>query len=168
MVWGGGNTHAKIMLIGEAPGKEESEQGKPFVGRAGKKLRGILSGFLDLDKDIYITNTVLCRPPDNRNPSIDEQNTCFPHIETQIRIIRPRLVMTAGRVSSDWFSRFVHLTYIVYQMQEWKLDDMYALWLPLYHPSYLLRGGGVQHKHYSRVKEDFELAKFIWEDKQNG
>ena len=139
IVWGDGNLNAKIFLTGEAPGRDESISGKPFVGRAGKKLRSILSKFINLEKDIFITNTALCRPPDNRKPTLAEQEACFPHIETMFFLIRPKLVITAGRISSDWLSRILHKEYEIYKIQEVKWNDLWFLWLPMYHPSYLLR-----------------------------
>ena len=139
IVWHDGSPSAKIMIVGEAPGKEEAETGKPFVGRAGKKLRSILKDFVDLKKDVFITNTVLCRPPDNRNPEISEQDACFPHLEAMFFTIKPRLVMTVGRVSSDWLLRVIHKEYNIYEMKEVTWGGHWFLWLPLYHPSYLLR-----------------------------
>lgn len=139
IVWGTGNPASKIILMGEAPGKDESISGKPFVGRSGKKLRDILSDYLDLEKDTWVSNTVLCRPPDNRNPKPQEQEACFPHLESTFFIIKPKLVLTVGRVPSDWLSRIVNQSYNIYKMQEAKWCDLWFLWLPLYHPSYLIR-----------------------------
>ena len=138
-VWGDGPSNAKIVLIGEAPGADEAVQGKPFVGRSGKLLRQILSKFFNLEEQIYIINTVKCRPPENRAPTIEEQNKCFPYAFSQIYTIRPKVILTAGKVSSDWFSRMVKLPYEIYQPQVVELDDLKILWLPLYHPAYLLR-----------------------------
>lgn len=139
IVWRDGNLDAKIMLLGEAPGAAEEASGKPFVGRAGKKLRAILSKFIDLEKDIFISNTTLCRPPDNRKPTLEEQAICFPHIEAMFFLIKPKLVITAGRISSDWLSQILHKEYEIYKMQEVRWNDLWFLWLPMYHPSYLLR-----------------------------
>jgi len=139
IVWGDGNPASNILLIGEAPGEEEAIQGKPFVGKSGQLLRSILSEFIDLKRDLFITNTVLCRPPENRNPSLEEQQACFQHISAIFHIIKPKLVITAGRISSDWLSRIIHKDYKIYELQEAEWDDIWFLWLPLYHPSYLLR-----------------------------
>ena len=136
----GGNPNAKIMLIGEAPGKEEAIQGEPFIGRAGKKLRNILSSqSIDANTDLFIVNTVLCRPPENRNPTKEEQKACFPYIKGMFFIVKPKLVITAGRVASDWLSRAINQEYKIYDMQEATWNDYSFYWLPMYHPSYLLR-----------------------------
>lgn len=129
--WRGSHV-AKIMLIGEALGATEQERGKPFVGRSGKLLDKLLlkSGF-DIENDIYITNLVKCRPPDNRNPFFDEIKACQPFLLEEIKVVKPKLIITLGRVPGDWFANG----------REWEWNTLYKerRWLPMYHPSYLLR-----------------------------
>ncbi len=84
---GEGSINAKLMLVGEAPGRNEDKQGRPFVGSAGKLLDQVLSDAGIVREDVYITNIVKCRPPNNREPLDDEINTCMPYLERQIRII---------------------------------------------------------------------------------
>ena len=139
IVWGEGSLKSRIMLFGEAPGQTEAEQGRPFIGRSGQLLRDILSEFVNIEKDVFITNTVLCRPPENRAPTLEEQEACWPHLDTTLHLIKPKLIITAGRTSSDWLSRITHQDYKIYEMQESQYDGLWFLWLPLYHPSYLLR-----------------------------
>lgn len=127
-----GNPKSKIMIIGEGPGATEDEKGIPFVGRSGKLLdKMLIEIFLDIEEDIYISNIVKCRPPNNRNPFFDEIQKCQDYILNEIILIKPRLIITLGRVPGDWFARYKE--YNIYTFYERKL------WLPMYHPSYLLR-----------------------------
>ena len=127
-----GNQKAKIMLIGEAPGETEQNEGIPFVGRSGKLLDSLLEkAGLDIYEDIYITNIVKDRPPDNRKPFYDEIVRCAPFLLHEIEIIQPKLIITLGKSSGDWFNQY----------KEYEINHYYEdkKWLPLYHPSYLLR-----------------------------
>jgi DNA polymerase len=99
---GEGAFNKKIMIIGEAPGRQEAKTGKPFQGKAGELLNRVLEGAgLERD-DFFITNIVKHRPPENRNPSKEEIITCFPFIEKQINNLRPGLIVTLGKVSSQF------------------------------------------------------------------
>ncbi|MCD6222958.1 MAG: uracil-DNA glycosylase [Thermoplasmata archaeon] len=99
-VAGEGNENARIMMIGEAPGKKEDEQGRPFVGKAGQLLNEILHENGIERESIYITNIVKCRPPNNRDPLPDEIKACSPYLEMQIEIIKPEIIATLGRFST--------------------------------------------------------------------
>ena len=99
-VYGEGNSHAKLMLIGEAPGADENVTGKPFVGRAGKLLTKMLAAIQLKREDVYITNVVKCRPPNNRNPLPNEVSACSPYLEEQISIIKPQLILLLGKVAA--------------------------------------------------------------------
>ncbi|HAJ05939.1 MAG TPA: uracil-DNA glycosylase [Chloroflexi bacterium] len=101
---GFGNMNADIMLIGEGPGYHEDEQGLPFVGRSGKLLDDLLYS-IDLSRDdVYITNVVKCRPPDNRDPKSDEIESCRTYLDKQINLIDPKVIVTLGRFSmARWF-----------------------------------------------------------------
>ena len=101
VVFGYGNPKAKIMFIGEGPGENEDLQGMPFVGRSGKLLDKYLTAIdLDREKDIFITNIVKCRPPENRNPSKDEMEACIPYLQNQFLLIKPKIIVCLGRVAS--------------------------------------------------------------------
>jgi DNA polymerase len=133
-----GNPKAKLMIIGEGPGRYEDESGIPFVGRAGKLLDKILeSANIDRKKDTYICNMVKCRPPQNRVPEKAEMAACRHYLEAQIQFVNPKLILLAGatavagmlevkdpisRIRGKWFS--------------WKNG---AKVMPIFHPSYLLR-----------------------------
>lgn len=100
-VYGVGNPNADLMFVGEAPGKNEDEQGEPFVGRAGQLLDKILAA-IDLTRDqIYIANILKCRPPGNRDPLPDEMKLCFPYLEEQVRLIQPKLICALGRIAAQ-------------------------------------------------------------------
>ncbi len=100
VVFGVGARDARVMLIGEGPGEQEDLQGEPFVGKAGQLLDKMLFAVdLDRHKNIYITNIVKCRPPMNRDPQDDEQVSCIGYLREQTRLIRPKIIVTLGRIA---------------------------------------------------------------------
>lgn len=103
LVFGDGNPDAQIVFIGEAPGKNEDEQGKPFVGSAGKFLNEMLTMIGFKREDVYITNIVKYRPPNNRDPLPEEKQSFLPFLEAQLEVIKPKLVVTLGRHSLNCF-----------------------------------------------------------------
>ena len=100
---GEGNPHAKIMFIGEGPGYHEDKQGRPFVGPAGQFLDELLASINLKRADVFITNVVKCRPPENRDPTPVEIETCHPYLEQQIAAIKPKVIVTLGRHSMAQF-----------------------------------------------------------------
>ena len=100
-VFGEGNPEAQIVVIGEAPGAEEDAQGRPFVGRSGKLLDKILEAVGFSRKSVFICNIIKCRPPENRNPNIDEIESCMPWLKTQLQLIKPRILLLLGRVAAN-------------------------------------------------------------------
>ena len=135
-VFGEGPEGANAMIVGEAPGAKEDQQGKPFVGRSGNKLIEVLAS-VDIARDhVFITNIVKGRPPDNRNPHQDEIDSCFPYLEAQIATINPKIIVTLGNVATqNILDTEAGITSIRGEIQEWRGIDV----LPMYHPSYLLR-----------------------------
>eukprot|EP00188_Purpureofilum_apyrenoidigerum_P002356 Plantae.Rhodophyta-Purpureofilum_apyrenoidigerum.ctg2452.p1 GENE.Plantae.Rhodophyta-Purpureofilum_apyrenoidigerum.ctg2452~~Plantae.Rhodophyta-Purpureofilum_apyrenoidigerum.ctg2452.p1 ORF type:complete len:263 (+),score=38.66 Plantae.Rhodophyta-Purpureofilum_apyrenoidigerum.ctg2452:774-1562(+) len=133
-----GNTRAKLMIIGEGPGEREDIERTPFVGRSGKLLDSILRAVdIDPENDVYITNTVKRRPPNNRDPTTEEIKYYFPFLEEEVRLVDPKLIVLAGKVAlvsvlPDIDGRItkVHGTW----HERWGRPVM-----PVYHPSYLLR-----------------------------
>ena len=103
LVFGTGNPHAEIVFIGEAPGKNEDEQGEPFVGAAGKFLNEMLEMIKLTRSDVYITNIVKYRPPGNRDPFPEEKLAFLPYLKSQLGIINPLLIVTLGRHSLNCF-----------------------------------------------------------------
>jgi uracil-DNA glycosylase len=127
-----GNKEAKIILIGEAPGATEQEMGLPFVGRSGRLLdRLLIKSGLDPQNDVFISNIVKCRPTDNRKPFYDEILKCCSFLLREIELVKPSLIITLGKTSGDWFNN-----YKAYDINKYYKEKK---WLPLYHPSYLLR-----------------------------
>lgn len=99
-VYGVGNPHAKIVFIGEGPGREEDLKGEPFVGQAGKLLDKILAAIKFDRSQVYIANIVKCRPPENRPPQPDEMEACFPYLLEQLRLIKPKLICALGKTAA--------------------------------------------------------------------
>mgnify|MGYP003220857076 FL=1 len=102
VVFGSGNPQAEVLFIGEAPGRNEDEQGLPFVGRSGKLLDQYLTAVdLSREKNVFIANIVKCRPPENRDPLPEEWDACLPWLREQFRIIRPKIVVCLGRIAAQ-------------------------------------------------------------------
>ncbi|HET9912988.1 MAG TPA: uracil-DNA glycosylase [Anaerolineales bacterium] len=129
---GEGPTHAEIMLIGEGPGFHENEQGRPFVGAAGKFLDQLLEQAGVTRADVWITNVVKCRPPGNRDPLPDEIEICTSnYLQHQIKLVNPSIVVTLGRFSMGLFFKGAKITQIHGQMR--KVDDRFVI--AMYHPA---------------------------------
>ena len=126
-----GSTEAAVFFIGEALGEQEQKEGLPFVGRSGKLLSKIIETVGINEQNYFISNLVKCRPPDNRKPFYDEIVTCSPYLMEEIRCIKPKLIVTLGRSSGDWFANYKEYKINVYVPER--------RWLPIWHPSYLLR-----------------------------
>jgi uracil-DNA glycosylase family 4 len=137
VVFGEGNPNSKIMFIGEAPGREEDLQGRPFVGRSGELLTKIIENILNIKREeIYISNIVKCRPPQNRDPEIDEVESCIPYLIKQIDIIKPNLIVTLGRIAFKYLlNSEISITQARGKLYNFKGIKV----IPTYHPSYLLR-----------------------------
>ncbi|MDI6732052.1 MAG: uracil-DNA glycosylase [Candidatus Margulisbacteria bacterium] len=139
VVFGSGSVPCSLMLIGEAPGAEEDLQGEPFVGRAGQLLTKILESInIKRPDDIYIANTVKCRPPENRAPLASEQEACRPYLEAQIRLVRPKIILLAGAPAvKAVLKKDEPMTSI--RGKWFKLPGTDIDVFPIFHPAYLLR-----------------------------
>jgi len=140
LVFGDGSPDAQIVFIGEAPGKNEDEQGLPFVGAAGKFLNEMLSGIGLTRKDVYITNIVKYRPPDNRDPYPDEKMAFLPFLRSQLEVIKPKLVVTLGRHSMDSLLPGLQISKCHGQPKRYKGQ----VYLPLFHPAAALYNGAMR------------------------
>ena len=131
-----GDPHADIMFIGEGPGREEDEQGVPFVGMAGRLFNDLLEE-AGLDrKSVYICNIVKCRPPQNRNPFPDEAEACLPYLRAQIALVRPNVIVCLGRIAA----RYVYDRDIQISRQRGTIKKAGIFYvIPTYHPAALLR-----------------------------
>jgi uracil-DNA glycosylase len=136
VVFGAGNPDADLMFVGEAPGFHEDQQGVPFVGQAGKLLDKLL-GEIGLQRsDVYIANTLKCRPPQNRDPLPEEIASCEVHLFRQIELIQPKLVATLGNFATKLLSgRPLGITRVHGQEQQVTLGRSRVLLYPLYHPA---------------------------------
>lgn len=137
-VFSAGVPNSKIMLIGEAPGYYEDIQGEPFVGKAGKLLDKILGcvGF-SRKENIYICNTIKCRPPDNRDPLPEEKSACREYLDAQIDILKPRIILLCGKVAAY---SFIDTNLGITKLRgKWFEGPNYSKMMPIFHPSYLLR-----------------------------
>jgi uracil-DNA glycosylase family 4 len=149
VVFGHGDPQAKLLFIGEAPGEQEDKQGKPFVGPAGKLLTAMCSAIRIDRESVYITNTVKCRPPSNRNPSPIERSTCEPYLTEQIRLINPSLIVLLGKVAAE---AILGCTESMTQLRGKLFEYQSKKVMVTYHPAYLLRSPLEKRKAY----EDFQ------------
>ncbi|MGO9614397.1 MAG: uracil-DNA glycosylase [Dissulfurispiraceae bacterium] len=145
IVFGEGSVNARLMLIGEAPGREEDIQARPFVGEAGQLLTRLIEKMGFQRSDVYIGNIVKCRPPSNRDPQEDEIATCYPFLCKQIEIISPEVIMSLGRVSGHKLlgitvsmSKF-SISRTRGQFYEYGAGSKNIPLMPTFHPAYLLR-----------------------------
>jgi len=142
LVFGDGNVDAEVVFIGEAPGKNEDLQGKPFVGASGKFLDEMLEMVGLKRQDIYITNIVKYRPPNNRDPQPSEKKAFLPYLQTQLEIIQPKVLVTLGRHSMNCFLPDLQISQVHGQPKRVKLalkdhsgDVLEVVILPLFHPA---------------------------------
>ena len=144
LVMGSGNPEADIVFIGEAPGKKEDEQGVPFVGAAGKFLDEMLTAANMNRDDVYITNIVKYRPPNNRDPLPEEKREFWPYLMKQLSIIQPKVVVTLGRHSGAAFIPDLHISRDHGNPRWVQYKDLKFLIIPLYHPAAALYNGGLR------------------------
>ena len=138
IVFSGGVPNPKLMLIGEAPGYYEDQKGVPFVGKAGQLLDKILGcvGF-SRERDIYICNTLKCRPPENRDPLPEEKAACREYLDAQVELLKPRIILLCGRVAVN---SFIDTKLGITKLRgKWFEGPYYSKMMPIFHPSYLLR-----------------------------
>lgn len=146
VVPGDGNENTDIMFIGEAPGQKEDDLGVPFVGAAGNLLSEMLGGINLKREDIYIANIIKCRPPGNRDPLPPEIKACTPWLVGQIKRIHPKLIITLGRYSMNFFLPQLKITQAhghIYRVRPPFLDKKHVFFT-LYHPAAALYNGGLR------------------------
>jgi DNA polymerase len=149
---GEGDYYAPLMFVGEGPGADEDIQGRPFVGRAGQLLTRIIAAMNYRRQDVYITNVVKCRPPQNRTPAREEIEKCRSYLLAQIESIAPRVIVSLGKVATDFFHpsaagmSSLRGNFIEYGK---------ILVMPTFHPSYLVRNEGNK-----------EIKRLVWQDMQ--
>ena len=153
-VFGEGATeNCRCVIVGEAPGETEDEQGRPFVGKAGQLLTKIFSDCGIPRDTVYITNILKCRPPNNRDPEVPEMEACSEHLEAQLLLLHPDIVVTVGKIATQ---RLFGTDKTISNMRGKWLDWRGIKFFPIFHPSYLLRSGeGSTHEKltYEDVKK---------------
>ena len=137
VVFGTGNPNAEVLFIGEAPGRNEDEQGLPFVGRSGQLLDKYLFAIdLDRTKNCYIANIVKCRPPQNRDPQPAESEACMPWLREQFRLLKPKIVVCLGRIAAQ---RMIRKDFSVTKEHGQLYEKGGILFMGTFHPAALLR-----------------------------
>ena len=158
IVFGEGDKKAKLMIIGEGPGYDEDVQGRPFVGKAGQLLTKILQSINLQREEVYITNIIKCRPPQNRNPEPDEIQSCSPFLMKQIGAIQPKIICALGTFSAQTLlktdTKITALRGRFYDMAGVKV-------LPTYHPAYLLRNPDKKREVWEDMKQISQRMKEI-------
>jgi DNA polymerase len=147
---GEGNIKTELVFVGEAPGRDEDIQGRPFVGKAGQLLTKIIEAMHFKREDVYITNVVKCRPPENRTPQREEVEACRNYLQEQLEMIKPKVVVALGKVAADFFiesrASMTSLRGNFYQVGAIQV-------MPTFHPSYLVRNEG------NKI-----LKRMVWDD----
>lgn len=136
VVIGCGNKNATLMLVGEGPGADEDAQGIPFVGKAGKLMNMAFAGIGINREEVYITNIVKCRPPMNRNPEKDEADACKEYLQTQIELIKPKIIILLGSVA---LKNILGEEYGITKVRGQWVEKDGIKYLPTFHPAALLR-----------------------------
>ena len=164
IVIGKGNLNADILFVGEAPGKNEDEQGLPFVGAAGKNLDKLLASVgLSLD-DIYVANILKCRPPENRNPTNEEIKAHTPWLMKQIKEIKPKVICSLGNYSTKFFLAKCNpddmkdqpgITQVHGKIKIMEIDGMTVTLIPLFHPAAII----YNRKIITEWEKDMEIVK---------
>lgn len=154
VVFGEGNTEARLMFIGEGPGAEEDRQGRPFVGRAGQLLTKMINAMgLERD-DVFIANIVKCRPPQNRNPFKDEISTCIGYLYKQIEIIKPEVIISLGGVAAQTLLN----TEKGISRLRGKFTELKGIKvMPTFHPAYLLRNPKMKRPAWEDLQEVMKI-----------
>lgn len=161
---GEGNPNAEILFIGEAPGRDEDESGRPFVGRSGQLLRSNIRRVGYTEDDVFIANVVKHRPPENRDPTPEEIAACAPYLDEQIKIIEPKLIVTVGRFSMGKFFPDQKISGIHGKVFKVAWGGKTYFVFPLYHPAAALRSGAMK----AAFEKDFDKLPKVVEWIKNG
>ena len=136
VVIGDGDKNARIMFIGEGPGADEDAQGVPFVGRAGKLMNMAFAGLGIKREEVYIANVVKCRPPSNRNPEKDEEDSCKEFLDSQIKLVNPKIIVLLGSVA---LKNILGEEYSITKARGKWIEKDEIMYMPTFHPAALLR-----------------------------
>jgi uracil-DNA glycosylase len=165
-VFGVGNPHADWLVIGEAPGAEEDRQGKPFVGAAGKLLDAMLRAIgLSREDNVFVANMLKCRPPGNRDPRPEEVAACLPYLMRQIAAIKPKLILTVGRIAAQSLLE-TDMPLARLRGRVHRFGPLSTALIVTYHPAYLLRAPAEKRKAWEDLKfaRDFFKGTLVSEN----
>jgi len=161
VVFGSGNPQAEVLFIGEAPGANEDKQGIPFCGMSGQVLNELLSSVGLSREDIFITNTILCRPQDNRNPAKDEVENCRNRLDRLIQIMQPKVIVTIGNFATERILGKKGITSLrgkIFELEGKKI-------VPVIHPANYLYSGR-NPEMFAQMKKDFETICSVIQEKK--
>ncbi len=164
IVFGEGSTGAALMFIGEGPGANEDETGRPFVGNAGELLTRIIKAMGLTRQDVFIANIVKCRPPGNRDPHPDEVAACMGHLQAQIRAIRPRVIVALGRIAAQ---ALLKEDTPISRLRGSFRDYSGIMLMPTYHPSYLLQNPSKKRDVWEDMKKVMEVLGIPVQQRQS-
>lgn len=153
LVFGEGNPDTEIYFLGEAPGYYEDQQGRPFVGQAGKLLNELIDSIGQKREGVYISNVVRFRPPENRDPEPEEIEAFRPYVDEEIEIIDPKIIVTLGRFSMGKFFPYEKISKIHGKPKEITWKGKKIVVVPMYHPAAALRNGDIMRQ----LQEDFKV-----------
>jgi len=162
-VFGSGDRRAEWMVVGEAPGAEEDQQGEPFVGAAGQLLTAMLAAIELPRESVFIGNILKCRPPENRDPKPDEVSECLPYLHRQVALVRPKIILAFGRVAAQ---NLLGTDKPLAQLRG-AVHGFGSSGVPVivtYHPAYLLRSPGEKRKAW----EDLKFARRVFVERSSG
>ncbi len=157
LVFGAGNPNADIVIIGEAPGRDEDKQGVPFVGRAGKLLTELLASINFSRDEIYIANILKCRPPQNRKPLPSEEEKCEPFLKKQLEIMQPEFILALGLTAID---KLMNKKHRMADIRGSVLDYFGVKTFVTYHPAAILRNPNLK----PAILEDFKMLKKLFDE----
>lgn len=144
-VFGEGSLNARIMFVGEGPGRDEDEQGRPFVGKAGQLLDKMIASIGFSRDDVFIANILKCRPPGNRDPLPGEALACIDYLRAQVAMIKPKIIVCLGRISAGYIlGQEIHITK---DRGVWHESKGFYI-MPTYHPAALLRNEPLKKESY--------------------
>ncbi|MFA6716564.1 MAG: uracil-DNA glycosylase [Victivallales bacterium] len=153
VVFGEGSPNADLMFIGEGPGYDEDQQGRPFVGKAGELLTKMINAMQFTRREVYIGNIVKCRPPKNRNPFPEEADACLPYLKRQIELIKPKAIVILGAVPLKFL---LNKNGIMRLRGKWDSYDGIKV-MPTFHPAYLLRNPGAKREVWEDLQQVMKI-----------
>ena len=151
IVFGEGDPNARVFFVGEGPGEKEDESGRPFVGPAGEFLTSVIENGMNISRSrVFIANVVKCRPPKNRDPEPDEIEACRGFLEKQVRIVKPKVIITLGRVAAQCLLK---TDAPISQLRGMWMEFLGVPVMPTFHPSYILRNPSGKRELWDDIKK---------------